>query len=148
MGERGTKKLSYKLSQKAKYNYAITVPKWVVDELGVNNELYWTKTPDCDGVVLTRQIPEELLFRQECKKIDDYVLVTDNFNPNINYKGRVHVGFNFYDKRWFLNVNNGNKTSVVYGNTIHDVMADKPNVFNPPMQLVTELEDFVSKTTN
>ena len=150
MGERGTRKLSYKLSQKSKYNYAITVPKWLVDTLGVNNELYWTKMTNRDktSVVLTKQIPEELLYNQVCKKIDDYVLITDDFNPNINHKGNIHLGYNFYDKRYFLNVNKNGKLSIVYGNTLEEVFADSPKSFNPPQQLVDELKDFVSCKIN
>lgn len=131
----------YYIKKTGRYNYSVTIPKWLVAQIGEMTELFWVVADD--KIYLTTEKPEEETQREKVRKLNGWVLVLNQSNPNISTLQDIIFGYNFSLKKYFfistkLNINLiGEKDEMLEKIKEHGLSV-------PPDELISNLDEYIA----
>lgn len=135
----------YYIKKTGRYNYSVTIPKWLVAQIGEMTELFWVVADD--KIYLTTEKPEEETQREKVRKLNGWVLVLNQSNPNISTLQDIIFGYNFSLKKYFfistkLNINLiGEKDEMLEKIKEHGLSV-------PPDELISNLDEYCRSFLN
>lgn len=132
---------SYSIKKTGKYNYSITVPKYIVEQVGESKEFYWEFK---DGkIYLSQECPEiDTIENEKTVVYQDWILTLNKISPNISWNQSVLFGYNFELESYFF-IPAGSKTPLldVEKATLLNMM--QSNNIIPPKELLDKLESYI-----
>lgn len=132
---------SYCIKRTGKYNYSITVPKWLVEQLGELSELFWIVADD--KVYLSKERPYEEPQKEKTRKLRGWTLILNQLNPNISLSQETIFGYNFSLRNYFFISTKLNINLIGEKDELLDQLKEKALPI-PPNELLIDLDEYIS----
>ena len=132
----------YCIKKTGRYNYSVTMPKWLVDQFNTDTVLYWHYK---DGkIYLDTESEDENEPKERVRRLKNWTMTLDLNNPNIALTRQNIFGFSRVFKNYFwickkYDINMiGNKSEILLRMT-------ELKMPLPPEELLNELDDYIEQ---